>query len=81
MVGRRYRVRRTFAASRDVFSAGEILCYDSDTWSRYDGITGYFFRQPGRKTLRVWDIDDGAELAIWKELFEELPVTATNDDD
>lgn len=72
-VGRRYRVRCSFAALRDAFTAGDILTFDSDAWSRYDGITGYFFRQQGRETLRVWDIDDDADISVWRELFEELP--------
>jgi hypothetical protein len=49
------------------------MTFDSDAWSRYDGITGYAFRQPGRETLRVWDIDDDADILVWRELFEELP--------
>jgi hypothetical protein len=70
---RRYRVRQTFTALRDCFTAGEVLTFDSDAWSRHDGITGYFFRQRDREALRVWDIDDDADMDIWKELFELLP--------
>jgi hypothetical protein len=55
-VGQHYRVRHTFAALRDSFVADEVLLFDSYAWSRYDGITGYFFRQPERESLRVWDI-------------------------
>ena len=73
--GRGYRVRRTFAALRDSFTSGEVLTFDSDAWSRYDGITGYFFRQAGREMLRVWDIGDDADIKVWKELFEELSDT------
>lgn len=68
-----YRVRCDFVALRDTFSAGEILIYDRSAWSRYDGITGYFFRQEGREGLRLWDIEDDADLSVWKELFEEVP--------
>ena len=71
--GRRYLVRKSFAALRDSFTAGDILTFDSDAWSRYHEITGYFFRQQGRDTLRVWDIKDDADILIWRELFEELP--------
>ena len=70
--GRRYRVRHDFKALRDSFTAGDILIFDSDAWSRYDGITGYFFRPPTREALLVWDIADDADIQIWKELFEEL---------
>ena len=72
-IGARYRVRRDFKALRDSFKAGEVLTYHSDAWSRYDGIAGYFFQQTGKERLRTWDIDDGEDLEIWRELFEQLP--------
>ncbi len=73
IIGKRYRVRSAFAALRDSFVAGEVLLFDSFAWSRYDGITGYFFQQPGCETVRIWDISDDADILVWKELFEELP--------
>ncbi len=74
-IGKRYRVRHAFTALRDSFVADEVLLFDSYAWSRYDGITGYFFRQPERETLRVWDIADDEDILVWRELFEELPDT------
>ncbi len=71
--GRRYRVRKSFEALRDSFLADEILTFDSDAWSRSDGITAYLFQQTGQEKLRVWDIDDDANILIWRELFDELP--------
>ncbi|WP_367872560.1 hypothetical protein [Luteolibacter sp. Populi] len=71
--GRSYRVLKDFTALRDSFKAGQVLTYSSDAWSRYDGITGYFFVERGAGLSRVWDIDDGDDIGIWKELFEELP--------
>ena len=56
------------------------MTFDSDAWSRYDGITGYCFRQAGRETLRVWEIDDDTDIQIWQELFEELPGAPTPND-
>lgn len=73
MPGGHYRVRKDFKALRDQFQQGEELVFESQAWSRYDGITGYFFQQAGRAGLRIWDIDDDADLAVWQELFEELP--------
>jgi hypothetical protein len=70
--GRRYRVRQSFDALRDSFTTGEVMTFDSDAWSRYDGFTGYFFRQQGREMLRSWDIDDDADILVWRVLFEEL---------
>ncbi|MDB6003908.1 MAG: hypothetical protein JWR15_895 [Prosthecobacter sp.] len=72
-IGKLYRVRRAFTALRDSFIADEVLLFDSYAWSRYDGISGYFFRQPEREALRVWDVPDEENILVWKELFEELP--------
>src|SRR5688572_2993903 len=77
--GKCYRVRRSFSSLRDSFTAGEVLTFESHAWSRYDGITGYCFRQPGRDTLRVWDIDDETDILVWRELFEEVCDPATRD--
>jgi len=63
-------VRRDFGSLRDNFTAGEILTFRYDAWSRYEGMTGYFFEQPDAK-WRIWDISDDDDLEIWKELFEE----------
>jgi hypothetical protein len=70
--GRSYRVLQNFDALRDSFTAGEVMTFESDAWSRYDGFTGYFFRQPGREMLRSWDIADDADILVWRVLFEEL---------
>lgn len=72
--GRAYRVRRSFVALRDSFTAGEVLTFDSDAWSRYHGITGYFFRQSGGGSLRVWDLEDDADVQDWRLFFDPLPV-------
>lgn len=73
VIGRRYRVRRDFQSPRDSFRAGEIFTYDRDTWSRYDGCTGYVFTQAGTPALRCWDIYDDDDLTVWLDLFEPLP--------
>ena len=70
-VGQRYRVLKDFKALRDAFLAGEVLIYESTAWSRYDGITGYFFKDlDGRG--RMWDIYDDEDIGIWKELFNPI---------
>lgn len=68
--GARYRVRQSFAALRCRFSAGDELVYDRSAWSRYDGITGYFFH--GVDGSYVWDVYDGDPVDIWPTLFEPL---------
>lgn len=77
--GRRYRVRRDHEALRDRFQAGEVLVYVNDAWSRYDEYTGYFFCVPDTTQHRVWDISEGEDLEIWREIFEELPEAGTSD--
>ena len=70
--GRRYRVRQSFRALRDSFTAGDVLTFDSDAWSGYDGITGYFFRESDRDTLRAWDIQQAGYGLECHDGFEEV---------
>jgi hypothetical protein len=56
--GGEYRVRTTFQAMRDSFVQDECVVYCSSAWSRYDGITGYFFYDPRTGHLRLWDVFD-----------------------
>jgi hypothetical protein len=71
-VGRRYRVLRSFRAMRDAFSAGEILVFKSEGYSRYDEAAGYFFEALDDPRTRAWDVRDDEDLSIWKTLFEEV---------
>ncbi|MDI1310766.1 hypothetical protein [Prosthecobacter sp.] len=80
IIGKSYRVRSAFKALRDSFVADEVLLFDSFAWSRYDGITGYFFRQPGCETVRIWDLGDDEDILVWRELFEELSEAETDND-
>lgn len=72
VVGRRYRVLQSFTAMRDSFVKGDELVYESSAWSRYDGITGYFFRNQASGIMQWWDIYDHEPLSQWTELFEPL---------
>jgi hypothetical protein len=75
--GRSYRVRQSFAAMRDDFREGEVLRYKENAYSRYDGISGFFFTDEKGK-IRSWDVRDDDSLTAWSELFEPLeknPVT------
>lgn len=78
VVGCCYRVQRDFTALRDHFLAGEILTFHSAAYSRYDSYTGYFFTQSGAPQLRVWDIHDDDDIAIWQTLFAEVPCAETH---
>jgi hypothetical protein len=70
--GRSYRVKKTFKALRDDFRKGEILVFSHEGYSRYDGVTGYFFRAPPETSLRAWDIGDDDRTTVWSDLFEEV---------
>lgn len=68
--GARYRVRTSFKALRSTFVEGEMLVYESSAWSRYDGITGYFFLCEDGGS-RSWDVYDD-QPSDWQALFERL---------
>lgn len=70
-VGRKYRVRSSFSAMRDNFREGEILRYTGSAYSRYDGITGYFFVDQN-EGARAWDVRDDDSVAAWPQFFEAL---------
>jgi len=75
-VGQHYRVRHSFTALRDSFVEGELLIYESRAYSRYDGITGYFFRQVTNPGMRWWDVYDDEPGGRWLELFEAVEAPA-----
>ncbi len=74
VTGKTYRVLQTFKALRDQFEAGELLVYKNSAWSRYDGITGYFFNTKGKDEGRMWDIyDEVSVFSEWTKYFAEVP--------
>jgi hypothetical protein len=50
-----YEVVASFEALRDRFVEGERMWYFRSAYSRFDGMHGFFFRQPGWK-VRSWDV-------------------------
>jgi len=52
-----------------MFAAGELLTFVRDAWSRYDGMTGYFFLDIAGCDRR-WDISDEDDIGRWDQLFE-----------
>ena len=56
---------------RDEFRSGEILRYTGSAYSRYDGITGYFFTDE-QEMGRSWDVGDEDSVEVSVELFEAL---------
>lgn len=67
----RYRTRCAIKAMRDEFAAGEVLVYWKYAYSTYDNARGWFFRQPGRRVVRSYDLYGGEQLPR-DELFERL---------
>jgi hypothetical protein len=76
-VGQHYRVLQTFRAMRDNFTAGEVLVYRSQGWSRYDETTAYYFQAPDDTRIRTWDVRDEDDVATWKAYFEEIATPDT----
>lgn len=73
-VGKRYRVLKNFTALRDSFTEGDVLTFTSSAYSRYDGITGYFFSRERDNGIQWWDVSDEVnDKAAAKEFFEEIP--------
>jgi hypothetical protein len=75
--GAKYRVLKTFTPMRGAFGTGELLTFDTDTYSRYDGMTGYFFHDTAG-IGRVWDVRDEDDIDRWKNIFVEVTEDATN---
>ena len=71
IVGRQYRALKNFQALRDTFLVGETLTFVSSAYSRYDGMTGYFFSDDAGR-VRAWDINDEADLESYRDLFAEF---------
>jgi hypothetical protein len=71
-VGKNYRVKKSFIALRDQFREGELLTYKESAYSRYDGITGYFFSDEKHGT-RSWDVYDG-DKPDTDDLFQKIEV-------
>lgn len=63
VVGKSYRVKKTFTALRATFREGEQLTYTGSAYSHYDGITGYLFEDEN-KGGRVYDVYDGEPLQV-----------------
>jgi hypothetical protein len=59
--GSKYAVTATFESMFDGFVAGEELVFEGEAYSRYDGVTGYFFRDQSGESRR-WDVPDEEDL-------------------
>jgi hypothetical protein len=72
--GRKYRVLESFQALRDAFAKDEVLTYESEGYSLYDGMAGYFFRDSSNK-IRTFDVSDEVKdhIGLARERFVELP--------
>jgi hypothetical protein len=71
VVGKRYRCLKSFEAFRDTFSEGDLLTFVNTAYSRYDGMTGYFFSDSGGRA-RSWDVHDDDDLGVHQQLFDEV---------
>jgi hypothetical protein len=53
-----------------VVHAGEVLTFEFESWSRYDGVTFYLFRDTFDKVC-VWGLRDDDDVQEWRSLFWE----------
>jgi hypothetical protein len=70
-VGAKYRVKRSVQPLREPLMEGEVLRYERDGCSSYDGMTGCMFRDASKQS-RVWELDDNADVESWRDVFEEI---------
>lgn len=68
-IGIRYQVCKAFK-SRDSFELGEVLTFVGDSYSRYDGMSGFDFRNT-QGDLKRWDIHDDESMDLCSQNFQQ----------
>jgi len=61
-----------FGGDGAVVRAGQILTFEFESWSRYDGATFYLFRDASGG-ICIWSLGDDDEIDGWRGSFEEQP--------
>lgn len=79
-VGAIYKVIRSFSSLRGNFDAGHLLKFEFDTWSQYDGITGYKFENLSTRATQMWDVADSESIDHWQDLFERIQKVVVDGD-
>jgi hypothetical protein len=79
IVGRHFRVKKSFMSGPGHFVAGEMLQFEHFGYSPYDGAYVYTFRSEADGRTTHWLISDelgqketGAPLPDWKEFFDPV---------
>jgi hypothetical protein len=75
VIGKSYRVLSDFQSAGWTFSLGEVLRYAGNAYSRYDGVTGFFFHDASGNVRSVTLADDFSDLEgtmYLGDLFEVL---------
>jgi hypothetical protein len=72
-----YRILHDFRSSDGLIggngasvSAGQILVFEFESWSRYDGATFYLFRNVSGE-ICVWNLGDEEDIDKWRQFFDE----------
>lgn len=71
--GEKYKVNEHTHSLRDRFRKGEVLIFQTDIYSRYDGMTGYVFVDEWG-TQKVFDITDDEDFETANKLFTQIEV-------
>lgn len=67
----KYKVSDNISALRDQFKKNEILIFEKETYSIYDGITGYVFKDESG-SLKVYDVPDSEKQPNLDKLFQRI---------
>jgi hypothetical protein len=70
--GALYRVKKSFASGPCEFSEGEILAFESDSYSHYDNSSVFQFRNTHTHELKGWWLHDNEQAELWKSFFDEV---------
>ena len=75
--GASYHVLQDFRSTDELFGgtapvvrAGQVMAFEFESWSRYDGETFYLFRDHSGQ-IYVWGLPDEDDLDGWRQFFQE----------
>ena len=69
--GKRYMPRKSFKGVYDSFEEKEILLYQRESYSAYDQIAIYIFRDKAGH-LKRWTLHDDLSLESWHQFFQPV---------
>ena len=75
ILGHRYRAKEDFESGpASQFIRGEVLVFESNSYSPYDNSFVYTFRDANSGKMKEWWLPEGKPKEVWKQFFEDLGV-------